>query len=83
MCGTLLTDLNVNQSATAQAASNLIRCVSAGAAIAALEPLIDSTSLGWCFAVYAIVVLALQVPVLMILICRGPSWRGNPSCPEP
>ncbi|CAJ2511134.1 Uu.00g067590.m01.CDS01 [Anthostomella pinea] len=40
MCGTLLTDLNPNRSDTAQAAYNLVRCLGAGAFIAALEPLV-------------------------------------------
>ncbi|KAK1764932.1 MFS general substrate transporter [Phialemonium atrogriseum] len=74
MCGTLLTDLNINKSATAQAASNLVRCLSAGAAIAALQPLVDAAGPAWCFAVYAIVVL-LEVPLVWLLQQRGVRWR--------
>lgn len=76
MCGTLLTDLNIHQSATAQAASNLVRCLSAGAAIAALQPLVDAAGPAWCFAIYAVVVL-LEVPLVWLLRARGMKWRNS------
>lgn len=76
MCGTLLTDLNIHQSATAQAASNLVRCLSAGTAIAALQPLVDAAGPAWCFAIYAIIVL-LEVPLVWLLRTRGVRWRNT------
>ncbi|KAK7953652.1 Major facilitator superfamily transporter, partial [Apiospora saccharicola] len=57
LCGTLLTDLNIHRSATAQAASNLVRCLSAAGAIAAMEALVQSLGPGWCFAIYAILLM--------------------------
>ncbi|KAI1119877.1 MFS general substrate transporter [Nemania abortiva] len=57
MTSTLLTDLNTDRSATAQGASSIVRCLLAAAAIAAVEPLAEAVGLGWCFVVYALVVL--------------------------
>ncbi|KAI0016434.1 major facilitator superfamily domain-containing protein [Xylariomycetidae sp. FL0641] len=74
MCGTLLTDLNSNRSATAQAAYNLVRCLGAGASIAALEPLVSAVGSGWAFSIYAILML-LELPIAWLLITRGLSWR--------
>ncbi|KAI1821718.1 major facilitator superfamily domain-containing protein [Xylaria intraflava] len=76
MCGTLLTDLNANRSATAQAAYNLIRCLGAGAGIAALEPLVYSIGSGWTFGIYAIIMI-FQVPIAWLLVTRGLKWRTN------
>ncbi|KAH6622735.1 major facilitator superfamily domain-containing protein [Chaetomium tenue] len=47
LCGTLLTDLNMDRSATAQAASNLVRCLSAGGAVAILQPMVDNYPQVW------------------------------------
>ncbi|KAK7935451.1 hypothetical protein PG985_000946 [Apiospora marii] len=74
LCGTLLTDLNIHRSATAQAASNLVRCLSAAGAIAAMEALVQSLGPGWCFAIYAIFLL-MGVPLAWVLRRRGMSWR--------
>ncbi|KAI3393415.1 hypothetical protein diail_4283 [Diaporthe ilicicola] len=45
MTGTLLTDLNMKRSATASAAMSIVRCLGAGAAVAAVQPLADSIGL--------------------------------------
>jgi hypothetical protein len=74
MTATLLTDLNRQTSATAQGACSLIRCLMAGAAIAAMQPLADAVNLGWCFAMYAILVL-FEVPLVWLLWTRGAHWR--------
>ncbi|KAK7967025.1 uncharacterized protein PG986_001302 [Apiospora aurea] len=74
LCGTLLTDLNIHRSATAQAASNLVRCLSAAGAIAAMEALVQSLGPGWCFGIYAIL-LMMCVPLAWVLRQRGMSWR--------
>ncbi|KAK1624087.1 major facilitator superfamily domain-containing protein [Colletotrichum phormii] len=74
MTGTLLTDLNCERSATAQGASSIVRCLGAGAAIAALQPLADAAGLGWCFAVYALL-LATELPLAWIICRKGPDWR--------
>ncbi|KAB5582349.1 major facilitator superfamily domain-containing protein [Coniochaeta sp. 2T2.1] len=74
MSATLLTDLNKNQSATAQGACSLIRCLGAGAAIAAMQPLADAAGLGWCFAVFALL-LVIEVPLVWLISIRGVRWR--------
>ncbi|KAK8101676.1 hypothetical protein PG999_012050 [Apiospora kogelbergensis] len=74
LCGTLLTDLNIQRSATAQAASNLVRCLTAAGAIAAMEALVQSLGPGWCFAIYAIL-LMMCVPLAWVLRRQGMAWR--------
>lgn len=74
MTSTLLTDLNVHRSSTAQAASSIVRCLGAAAAIAAMQPLADAVGLGWCFAVYAILVVS-EVPLVWVLVRNGVRWR--------
>ncbi|RKK80311.1 hypothetical protein BFJ71_g15978 [Fusarium oxysporum] len=76
MTATLITDYNTHRSATAQAASNLIRCVGAGADTASFEPLIRAIGSGWAFAIYAILVL-LQVPLIWELKRNGMAWRSR------
>lgn len=76
MCGTLLTDLNSSRSATAQAAYNLVRCLGAGAAVAALEPLVSGIGSGWTFGIYAIIML-LGIPMAWLLKTRGLEWRND------
>ena len=74
VCGTLLTDLNPNQSATVQAGYNLIRCALSAGGIAGLQALIDAIGVGWCFTFYA-VIGALCIPILMLLRSHGMQWR--------
>ncbi|KAI0131936.1 major facilitator superfamily domain-containing protein [Xylariales sp. AK1849] len=74
MCGTLLTDLNPHSSATVQASYNLIRCLGAGAGIASQQPLADATGSGWCFGIYAILMI-LGIPLAFVLQKRGLEWR--------
>ena len=74
ICGSLLTDLNSNRSATIQASYNLVRCVLGGAGVAALQTAIDSIGAGWCFTTYALIG-ALGVPMLLALKHRGEQWR--------
>ncbi|KAI1279075.1 MFS general substrate transporter [Xylaria sp. FL0933] len=57
MTSTLLTDLNADLSATAQGASSIVRCLLAAAATASVEPLAEAIGLGWCFVVYALIVI--------------------------
>ncbi|KAF6821885.1 hypothetical protein CPLU01_12333 [Colletotrichum plurivorum] len=73
ICGTLLTDLNPQASATVQASYNLVRCIGAGAAIADQQPLTDATNSGWCFGVFALIMM-FAAP-LALLERRGPRWR--------
>ncbi|KAK4146409.1 major facilitator superfamily domain-containing protein [Dichotomopilus funicola] len=74
LCGTLLTDLNMNRSATAQAASNLVRCLSAGGAVAILQPMIENVGPAGCFAIYASIIF-LGIPLAWVLQRYGVAWR--------
>lgn len=76
MTSTLLTDLNVDLSATAQGASSIVRCILAGGAIAAMEPLAKAIGLGWCFAMYAVLVLV-NLPLAWSLMHFGCKWRKD------
>lgn len=76
ICGTLLTDLNPGTSATVQASYNIVRCIGAGAAIAAQQPLADAAGTGWCFGIFAIIMLAATPPVF-VLKRSGMQWRQN------
>ena len=78
VCGTLLTDLNPNQSATVQAGYNLIRCALSAGGIAGLQALIDAIGVGWCFTLYAIIG-ALCIPIFVLLRSHGMQWRTG-SC---
>ena len=74
MTSTLLTDMNVERSATAQGACSIVRCLGAGAAIAAVQPLADAIGLGWCFTIFALLLVA-EVPLVWMLQARGVQWR--------
>jgi hypothetical protein len=71
---TLLTDLNSNQPATAQAASNFVRCLTAGGAIAILQTLVDAIGPAWCFTIYDLVV-SLSIPLIWRVQRQGAEWR--------
>ena len=73
-CGTILADLNPERSATVQASYYLLRCTLSAAGVAALEALILSVGVGWCFTVFA-ALSAFCVPLLYVLRHCGQSWR--------
>jgi hypothetical protein len=70
----LLTDLNPHASATVQASYNLVRCLLAGAGIAVQEPLANAAGAGWCFGVFAIL-MVLALPLAVLINKRGLEWR--------
>lgn len=74
LCGTLLTDLNMNRSATAQAASNLVRCLVAAGAVAVLQPMVEHVGPAACFGIYAGIVF-LCFPLAWIVQRFGVAWR--------
>ncbi|KAI9375237.1 major facilitator superfamily domain-containing protein [Aspergillus egyptiacus] len=78
ICGTLLTDLNPEASATVQASYNLVRCIGSGAAIASQQPLADAAGVGWCFGFFAFIMLS-AAPMAMISKKCGPRWRRQRS----
>ena len=78
LCGTLLTDLNMNRSATAQAVSNLVRCLSVGGAVAILQPMVENVGSAGCFAIYASIIF-LGIPLAWVLQRYSVAWRkGQP-----
>ncbi|KAI9705568.1 MAG: hypothetical protein M1836_006324 [Candelina mexicana] len=81
VCGTLLTDLNPSQSATAQAGYNLIRCALSAGGIASLQALINAIGVGWCFTIYGIIG-AICIPILMVLRSHGMQWRTGSHSPH-
>ena len=81
ICGTLLTDLNPNQSATVQAGYNLIRCALSAGGIAGLQALIDAVGVGWCFTIYASIG-ALCIPMFVLLRSHGMQWRTGSHGPH-
>ncbi|KAL4746265.1 hypothetical protein BDW72DRAFT_207495 [Aspergillus terricola var. indicus] len=72
--GTLLTDININNSATAQASYSIVRCAFAAAAVALLEPIIQGIGLGWCLTIYTTLSMAC-LPLFWILVAKGWAWR--------
>lgn len=74
VCGTLLTDLNPDRSATVQVSYNLVRCGLSAGGLAALQAMIDEVGLGWCFTIFA-VIGAGCVPFFAILRSYGWYWR--------
>ena len=78
VCSSLLTDLNLERSATVQASYNLIRCALSGAGVGSLEAIIDSVGVGWCFTIYAIIG-AFGLPLSILLRQRGKTWRMSKS----
>ena len=81
VCGTLLTDLNPNRSATVQAGYNLVRCALNAGGIAGLQALIDAIGVGWCFTVYGIIG-ASRIPIFLVLRNRGMQWRTGSHSPH-
>ncbi|KAK8034978.1 hypothetical protein PG993_009973 [Apiospora rasikravindrae] len=71
---TLLSDLNPGYASTSQAAYNLVRCLLGAVGIAALEAMVDSVGLGWCFTIMGLI-LACTVPLLALLQAKGHQWR--------
>jgi hypothetical protein len=74
MNNTLLTDLNPTKAATVTGAANFVRCLLAGACIAALQPITDRVGLGWCFGIYGVLQLA-SLPTIWVLETHGLEWR--------
>ena len=76
VCGTLLTDLNPENSSTVQASYNLVRCLTNAAGIAALQPLINCVGPGWCFSIFAVIGV-ICIPPLLLLRLNGSKWRDG------
>jgi MFS family permease len=70
----LLVDLFPDNSATAAAASNLVRCWFSGAMSAAISYMLSGMGWGWCFTFLGLLML-LGLPLLIVEMAWGMSWR--------
>lgn len=64
----------MSKAATVRGASNFVRCLLAGAFIAALEPIAQAVGLGWCFGIFAILQI-FSIPAVWLLKAYGLRWR--------
>ncbi|CAI7566543.1 unnamed protein product [Penicillium glandicola] len=71
---TLLVDLYPTQAAKATAANNFMRCLLGAGATALIDPMLSAMGRGWCFTFIALVMMA-TMPLLLIVIRKGPDWR--------
>ncbi|KAI4141049.1 MAG: hypothetical protein L6R39_005527 [Caloplaca ligustica] len=76
MCGTLLTDLNPQNPALAQAASNIIRCTLSATGLAVLQLMIEQVGPGWTFTIFAGLCL-LTAPMILAVVKWGFGWRAQ------
>jgi MFS family permease len=70
----LLVDLFPEAPSTAMAASNLVRCLGAGASAAAISPMLNGMGWGWCFTFLALLSL-LNILLLWLEWLWGMGWR--------
>ncbi len=71
---TLLMDLDPDRAATAQAVSNLFRCLLAAGALAVLEILLDEIGPGATFSIVA-AIAAICFVIFVVERSRGQDWR--------
>ena len=71
---TLLMDLDPDRAATAQAVSNLYRCLLAAGAVAVLEVALHNVGPGATFTIVA-TITALCLPIFLIERAHGQRWR--------
>lgn len=74
-CGTLLVDLHPSRPSTAQASSNIVRCTFAAGGLAALQPLINTVGVGWCYTMVALVTGGTATACIILGRLRGENWR--------
>jgi predicted MFS family arabinose efflux permease len=70
----LLVDLFPENPATASAASNSVRCWSAGAMTAAISYMLSGMGWGWCFTFLGLLLL-IGLPLVWIEMTWGMGWR--------
>ena len=71
---TLLIDFYPRSSATATAASNLLRCLLGAGATAVIEPMINGMGRGWAFTFISFMLVILS-PMLWVVYFHGMRWR--------
>lgn len=75
----LLIDIFPNQSSTAYAAGQVIRCGISAASAAVLQPLVDAVGYGWYFTIFSVVISLLINICVMISRIKGAQWRRKRS----
>ncbi len=73
---TLLIDQHPKFPATAQAASNIVRCTFAAVGSAVQQPLFDTIGVGWFFVILAALCVAC-LPLLLVEKRSGLAWRNK------
>jgi hypothetical protein len=71
---TLNVDLHPEETGLASVAVSLTRCLAAAAAVAILQPLLDSAGVGWTFTIIG-GLCGLSIPMLLALRAFGLAWR--------
>jgi hypothetical protein len=71
---TLLIDQHPKFPATAQAASNIVRCTFAAIGSAVEQPLINTIGVDWFFVILAALCIAC-LPLIFVEKRRGMAWR--------
>lgn len=71
----LVVDVFPERTGTAAAANNVVRCVAAAAAVAALEPLVGRLGYGWVFTLLGVVDGVGGVVAVLVLRRWGRGWR--------
>ena len=77
----LLVDLFPGKPSVAAAANNIVRCEIGAVFTAIIVPLIDAVGTGWAFTILALISVAFN-PVLLILMRKGPEWRKQRKAKE-
>ncbi|KAH7076074.1 putative MFS transporter [Paraphoma chrysanthemicola] len=72
----LLVDLFPGKASTAVAASSLVRCWLAGAATAAIDPMLGAMGWGWCFTFLGLV-LVCGLCLVFVEYRNGTVWRNQ------
>ncbi|KAI9731213.1 MAG: hypothetical protein M1834_005406 [Cirrosporium novae-zelandiae] len=73
---TLIIDLFENQSSTATASLNLIRCLFAAGGASAIQPLIECVDVGWAFTILGFICI-LASPTVLAEYRYGSQWRAK------
>jgi hypothetical protein len=71
---TLLIDQHPKYPATAQAASNIVRCTFAAIGSAVEQPLINTIGVDWFFVILAALCIAC-LPLMVVEKRRGMAWK--------
>jgi MFS family permease len=77
MYSALLVDLFPDKPSTAAASNNIVRCALSAAAVAVLQPLVDSLGRAWFFTLVALLDGGLCMVAVLVLRQWGRHWRNQ------